>query len=143
MDNVLDPSAKKRALRRGMHVARFVGAGVANTLITIACYQALLFFMGHLPAYVLSYAVGVAIAYYLYTRHVFGARTSTRSFVLFAVFYVIAGLIGSLINAGLIDLLGWSARLAIFATVLAMLPVNYLGSRWCLLETPSIDGGRT
>jgi putative flippase GtrA len=139
VDNVLTSGAKHRVVRGGMRLVRFVGAGALNTLISIACYQALLFFMGHLPAYVLSFAVGVVIAYYLYARHVFEAQLTTRGFVGFAAFYVIAGAIGSLINAGFIEYLGWHARLAIFVTVLALLPVNYLGSRWCLLAAPAHD----
>lgn len=116
-----------------MRLLRFIAAGAFNTVISIGFYQAALFVMGHVPAYMLAYAVGVAIAYYLYARHVFAAQTNARGFVVFAAFYIAAGLIGSLINAGLIDALGWHARIAIFVTVLLMLPVNYLGSRWCLL----------
>ena len=134
--------AKRSAPRRGMRLVRFVAAGTANTLISIVFYQAALFVMGHLPAYVLAYAVGVAIAYYLYARHVFDARTSARGFVRFAVFYAVAGVVGSLINSGLIEGLGWHARLAIFVTVLLMLPVNYLGSRWCLLGAPIKNTGQ-
>ena len=88
--------------------------------------------MGHLPAYVLAYAVGVVMAYFLYARHVFEAQTSTRGFARFAVFYVVAGAAGSMINTVFIETLGWPARLAIFVTVIVMLPVNYAGSRWCL-----------
>ena len=112
---------------------RFIAAGTGNTLISIGFYQAALFVMGHLPAYALAYAVGVVLAYYLYARHVFDTRTSARGFVIFAALYCAAGLVGSVINTGLIEGLGWHARLAIFVTVLLMLPVNYLGSRWCLL----------
>ncbi len=141
MDDTLPSGAKQRARRNGIHLVRFVGAGVLNTLISIACYQVLLLIIGHLPAYVLSFAVGAVIAYFLYARHVFVSQVSGRSFVRFVAFYVAAGIIGSLINAGLIDYLGWHARLAIFATVLVMLPVNYLGSRWCLrgVATPDRD----
>ena len=130
-------------IRRGMNstqmplsvraqVLRFIAAGAGNTMISLGFYQAALFVMGHLPAYVLAYALGVAVAYSLYARHVFMAQTSGRGFVAFAAFYTAAGLLGSAVNTALIDMLGWHARLAIFATVLLMLPVNYLGARWCL-----------
>jgi putative flippase GtrA len=133
MLSAVEPVAKRA--RPGMRLLRFVAAGAANTLISIIFYQAALFFIGPLPAYVLAYAVGVIIAYLLYARHVFAAQTSSRGFVVFAVFYAAAGWIGSLINTGLIDTLGWHARIAIFVTVLLMLPVNYLGSSWCLRGT--------
>jgi putative flippase GtrA len=128
------PAAKHGSLRS---VLRFVAAGIANTLISLIIYQAALFVTGHLAAYVLAYAVGIVIAYGLYARHVFAAQTSVRGFALFAALYCAAGVIGALINAGLIDSLGWPARIAIFATVVLMLPVNYLASRWCLLRAPA------
>ena len=119
-------------MNSALRYARFAGAGALNTLISLMLYQAALFVMGHLPAYAISYAVGVVAAYYLYARHVFGASMSSRGFMLFAAFYLVAGAAGSGVNTALIDYLGWHARIAIFATVLLMLPVNYLGSRWCL-----------
>ena len=118
--------------QRGLRVLRFIAAGTGNTLISLTIYQAVLFVMRHQFAYALAYAVGVVIAYYLYARHVFDAQTSARGFVIFAAFYTAAGLAGSVINSALIDTLGWHARLAIFVTIVLMLPVNYLGSRWCL-----------
>ena len=141
MDSTLDRAAKERAPRRGVQLLRFVAAGAANTLISLFFYQAALFFIGHLAAYVLAYAMGVVIAYYLYARHVFAAHASARGFVVFAAFYTAAGCIGSFINAGLIDVFGWHARIAIFATILLMLPVTYLGSRWCVLGTPHKNKG--
>ena len=142
MLSTVEPVAKHQQPRPGMRVLRFIAAGAANTLTCIIFYQAALFFIGHLPAYVLAYAVGVFIAYFLYARHVFAAQTSPRGFVVFAAFYTTAGLIGSLLNTGLIDTLGWHARIAIFVTVLLMLPVNYLGSRWCLLGTADKSAGQ-
>ncbi len=115
-----------------LRYARFAGAGALNTLISLMLYQAALFVMGHLPAYVIAYAAGVVAAYYLYARHVFGSGLSSRGFMLFAAFYLVAGAAGSGVNTAVIDYLGWHARIAIFATVLIMLPLNYLGTRWCL-----------
>ena len=134
MDSALPPVAKDNEPRRGVRLLRFIAAGAFNTVISIGFYQAALFIMGHLPAYVLAYAVGVAVAYYLYARHVFAAQTSVRGFVLFAAFYGASALLGGMINAGLIEALGWHARLAIFVTIVLMLPVNFFGSRWLLLR---------
>lgn len=142
MTSALQPVAQDQVPKRGKRLLRFIAAGAINTLISITLYQLALFFMGHLLAYVLAYAVGVALAYYLYARHVFSAQTSARGFALFAVFYSSAGLIGSAINTGLIDALGWHARVAIFATVLLMLPVNFVGSRWCLQGSSDKSGMR-
>jgi putative flippase GtrA len=113
-------------------LARFFAVGAANTLLSIAVYQLLLFVTSHVVAYVLAYAVGILVAYLGYSRHVFGAALSTQRFVRFAMFYVLSCAAGSLINAWLIQQWQWHERLAIFATVLIMLAPNYFGSRWCL-----------
>lgn len=112
--------------------ARFGLSGVANTLISISVYQAALLFTGHLPAYIIGYAAGIAVAYVLYARHVFQARRSMASLGAFTVFYIAAGVVGGLINTWLIDGQQVHARLAIVATILLMLPINFLGSRACL-----------
>ena len=136
MDSAVETVDRTSARRSGARLLRFVAAGATNTLISISFYQVALFVMGHLPAYLLAFAVGVVIAYFLYARHVFNAQTSKRGFILFAAFYTAAGVAGSLINSGLIDAAGLHARVAIFVTVLIMLPINYFGSRWCLLGAP-------
>ena len=136
MDSALETIDHTGARQSGARLLRFIAAGAGNTLISIGFYQAGLFVMGHLPAYLLAFAVGVVIAYFLYARQVFNAQTSKRGFILFAAFYTAAGVAGSLINSGLIDAAGLHARVAIFVTVLIMLPINYFGSRWCLLSAP-------
>jgi putative flippase GtrA len=111
---------------------KFLIAGSANTLFSILVYQVLLFVIGHVAAYAVAYLAGIAVAYYLYARHVFDAPMAPRRFVLFTLFYLLTGLLGTLVNASLIEYLGLHARAAIFGTVAFMLPVNYVGSRWCL-----------
>lgn len=113
-------------------ILRFVMVGGANTVLTIAMYQALLLVMGHVPAYAVSYLTGVAIGYWLYARHVFAATPSSRAFAAFALFYVASGILGGSINHALIEGVGVHARLAILITIAVMLPVNYFGSRACM-----------
>lgn len=120
------------ALPRAATVVQFIAAGGSNTVISLGVYQAALFVMGHTPAYALAYAVGIVLAYYLYARHVFAAQTCARGFVWFAAFCCASGLLGGVINSGLIEALGLHARLAIFVTIALMLPVNFFGSRWIL-----------
>lgn len=125
----------------GMYAARlapamrFLAAGSANTLLSIAVYQGLLFVSGHVAAYGIAYAAGILFAYFAYARHVFDAPLSTRRFVIFSLFYIASGCVGMLVNASLIEHLALHARLAIFATVILMLPLNYFGSKWCLRGT--------
>lgn len=114
---------------------RFLAAGVANTLLSIAVYQAALFVTGHVVAYGIAYTAGILFAYFAYARHVFDAALSTRRFVFFALFYIASGCVGTVVNAGLIEHLALHPRVAIFVTVVIMLPLNYFGSKWCLRGT--------
>lgn len=111
---------------------RFLVAGAVNTGLSVLVYQAALFIVPHIPAYVLSYIVGIGVAYFLYSRHVFDAPLNAARFAAFVVFYMASLVAGTLLNAILIEEIGVLARLAIFITIAVMLPVNYLGSRWCL-----------
>lgn len=129
MTEVLDQNAKAAG---AAPVLRFLVAGALNTLLSIAVYQAALFVTGHVVAYVLAYAAGVLFAYFAYTRHVFNTPSSTGRFMVFTLFYITSGFAGTLVNAGLIEHLTLHARLAIFVTVVIMLPLNYFGSKWCL-----------
>ena len=111
---------------------KFVIAGSLNTLFSIVVYQIMLFMMGHVAAYAVAYISSIAVAYYIYARHVFDAPMTPRRFVVFTLFYLLTWFLGTLVNATLIEYLGLHARAAIFVTVAIMLPANYFGSRWCL-----------
>jgi putative flippase GtrA len=130
------PLAAPAERRESGRIMRFLVAGAVNTGLSVLVYQAALFIVPHTPAYVLSYIVGILAAYFLYSRHVFDASINAARFTAFAVFYIASLVIGTLVNAALIEEIGVTARLAIFITIALMLPVNYLGSRWCLRVGP-------
>ncbi len=111
---------------------RFIVAGAANTALSIAVYQLALFAFGYTASYCIAYAAGIAFAYYAYARHVFDAKLSAGGLALFAAFYLASLAVGALVNAAFVERAGFAPRLAIFATIAVMLPVNYLGSKWCL-----------
>ncbi len=118
--------------RESRRMLRFVAAGTVNTGLSVLVYQLALFVMPHVPAYVLSYVAGIVIAYVLYSRQVFDAPLTASRFAAFALFYSASLAIGAVLNAVLIEQMGVAERLAIFATIAVMLPVNYYGSRRCL-----------
>jgi len=120
------------ASREAAQVLRFIAAGAANTLVSVIVYQASLFAIGYTLAYVIAYVAGLLFAWYAYSRHVFRTPLSATRLAAFAAFYVAGLAAGAGLNAAFIEWLGLQPRLAIFATVAAMLPVNYAGSRWCL-----------
>ena len=119
--------------RRGAaRIAAFLVAGAASAALSLAVYQAMLLVAGHMAAYWIAYAAGIVFAFHAYARHVFGASLSGGRFAAFALFYAASGVAGAALNALLIDGLGWHARIAIFATIAALIPLNYYGSKWCL-----------
>jgi putative flippase GtrA len=131
-----EPQLASPARRESRQILRFVIAGAINAGLSVLVYQAALFVMPHGPAYVLAYLAGIAIAYVLYSKQVFDAPLGTGRFAAFAVFYVMSLAAGTLLNAALIEMIGVTERLAIFITIALMLPVNYLGSRFCLRAAP-------
>lgn len=124
------------ARRESGRILRFLVAGAVNTGLSLLVYQAALFIMPHTPAYVLSYIAGILAAYFLYSRHVFDVPLNAARLPVFVLFYLASLVAGALLNAALIEQAGITARLAIFITIAVMLPVNYLGSRWCLRAGP-------
>jgi putative flippase GtrA len=127
-----EPQVVSPVRRESRQILRFVIAGTINAGLSVLVYQAALFVMPHGPAYVLAYLAGIAIAYVLYSKQVFDAPMGTKRFAAFAVFYVLSLAVGTLLNTALIEMIGVTERLAIFITIALMLPVNYLGSRFCL-----------
>jgi putative flippase GtrA len=113
-------------------LGRFVAAGAVNTLLSCAIYQLALFAVGHIPAYVIAYIAGTAIAYFGYSKYVFRTGLWSGQPVLFVLFYAFSLGAGTAVNAMMVEYWGVSERIAIFATIALMLPFNYLGSRWCL-----------
>ena len=118
--------------RESGRILRFLVAGAVNTGLSLLVYQAALFIVPHPAAYVLSYIAGILAAYFLYSRHVFDTPLTAARLPVFTLFYLASLAAGALLNAALIEQAGIAARLAIFITIAVMLPVNYLGSRWCL-----------
>ena len=96
-------------------------------------------FRMNLPAgsAIVSGSAGVAFAYYTYARHVFDARMSAGRLALFTAFSLASLGAGALVNAAFVERAGFVPRLAILATIAVMLPVNYLGSKWCLRGLPA------
>jgi putative flippase GtrA len=113
-------------------ILRFVVAGTANTILSIIVYQLALFVFGYTASYGIAYLVGILVAFYLYTRHVFRTPMSGARLAAFAAFNALCLVVGGFVNAAAVESLGLSARLAIFVTVAVMVPLNYFGSKWCL-----------
>lgn len=67
--------APERAVKRILgELSRFAGAGMLNTLLTLAAYQLLLFVMSPGLAYAASWLIGIAFVGMFYPSFVFGLR---------------------------------------------------------------------
>jgi len=111
---------------------RFIGAGAANTLITLIIYQILLLTLSHNYAYSISWIIGVIFLMVVYPTRVFiDSKNSTKRKVAAAMSYLtvfIAGMwcLNILIGSGLHE------RLAIFVVVVFSALLNFFLMRFLL-----------
>ena len=114
---------------------RFLGAGALNTLLTLALYQLLVFWLSPSVAYVVCWMTGFVCVTYAYPRLVFRLdgtrRTAQRTKV--AGVYAASFVLGWLIVAGLDWAWGWQ-RLSIFVSVAVTTVFNFGVMRWALLR---------
>jgi putative flippase GtrA len=108
--------------------ARFLVFGALNTVATYAIYCVLVAFIAPQLAYALVFGLGIAIAYVLNARFVFGTRMRVGSATLYPLVYVVqyaanAVLIDAFIGAGL----GPRAALAIALALVT--PLSYALNR--------------
>jgi putative flippase GtrA len=115
---------------------RFLGVGAANTLLSFAVYQGLLFLVPYRVAYTLSFVLTLAFTAVMNARLVFGTRLTARAAVRYAVFYLASYALGLLVVVLLVEGLGVSAVLAPLAAVAVLLPVSFFGSRLALSGPP-------
>jgi putative flippase GtrA len=118
---------------------RFVLAGVANTLITLAAYQLLLFIAPAWLAYSASWILGLLFVVAFYPSRVFaGARRDLAARFWLGASYVAVFLVGlaalRLLEAGQVP-----PRLAIFAVLALTTVSNFLLGRFVLKPQSACD----
>lgn len=111
---------------------RFLIAGLANTLLTLAVYQLLLFAMPPWAAYALSWVGGLLFVVTFYPTRVFaGARRDTTARVRLGVTYAAMFLLG-LATLQLLGAAGAPPRLAILLVLAVTTAANFLLGRLVL-----------
>jgi putative flippase GtrA len=115
-----------------VRLAGFVAVGVFNTAVTFGLYQLFLLAWRYEIAFTLSFLSGIAISYYLNSRHVFAARLSLRRCLAYAGYYLMI----YLINLGLVRLAveqgGISPVWAPLLVLCVTIPINFLGAKLIL-----------
>lgn len=111
---------------------RFLLAGGLNTAATYALFWFLCVLMHPQLAYAIAFAIGIALAYLLNVRWVFGTRAHWKSAAAYPLLYLLI----YLLNAGLLALategFGWSPRLGLAAALCVSAPLGFLLNRQLL-----------
>lgn len=116
-------------------VARFLAAGVGNTMITIVVYQLYVDRLGPMLAYVVSWFVGLMLVLGLYPRFVFHRQATLRTAGRLSMIYGTAFVLGCGVTAGL-AWLNMPVRLIVFVAAGVTSAFSYLCARWALQPAP-------
>jgi putative flippase GtrA len=109
----------------GVRVVKFIFAGLANTGSTYLLYLLLLFVWNYQISYAVSYAAGIALAFFLNSRLVFRTKFSIVRMFIYPLIYIFQ----YLANAALLELfvvkLGILKQIAPLIAICLTMPVVY------------------
>lgn len=111
-------------------VARFLIAGSANTLLSLAVYQLLLFWLSYGIAFTLGFFSGVVFSGLVYARYVFASQLTWRRFLSSASYNIFAYGLSLAVLSTLINFAGVHERWAAVLTIAIVLPINFICLRW-------------
>lgn len=114
---------------------RFLIAGGLNTLLTLAVYQILLFWVNYTVAYTIAFALGIVFTGFVYVRFVFGGKTTRKKFLANAIYYITSYLASLVLLDIIVRVTAINERLAIFVTMACIIPVNFFVLRRLLSGT--------
>ena len=112
---------------------RFIAFGGLNTLVTYALYCALVTFISPQAAYAIVFLLGIALAFVLNSKYVFGARLRVGSAAIYPLVYVVQ--YGA--NALLIDAFiatGFGPRTALAIALVIVTPLSFALNRAVLVR---------
>ena len=113
---------------------RFILAGGANTVATYALYLLLLAVFPYPTAYTVSYAVGIALAYYLNSLFVFRQPLQWKKTFTFPLVYVIQYCVGIALLFLLVEVFHVSAAIAPLLVIACTVPLTFVLSRRVLVK---------
>jgi putative flippase GtrA len=127
-ENVLPTSLMKSLI----NFMKFILVGGINTGITYSLYLLLLLLMPYMPAYTLSYLIGIILSYYLNSKLVFKESISWKKFIKFPIVYVVQYLISTLLLLISVDYLEISDKIALLISIVVTIPITYGLSKWVI-----------
>ncbi|UNK48887.1 GtrA family protein [Lysobacter sp. S4-A87] len=112
--------------------ASFVIIRTVCTLLSYACYILLLVWLRYEAAYVVSYLLGIALAYVSSALFVFKQPMRRASALIFPVVYLVQFLFGLVLLKLSVESFGIREELAFAISVLIPLPLTFVMSRWVM-----------
>lgn len=123
-------------------IGRYLFAGSANTLSTMAIYQLLVTILKPAMAYSLAWLVGLLIVAVAYPKFVFGVTRGWARGGAIAITYATVFVVGLLLIK-LLDSLTIYNRISIFLVLAVTTTMSYFGSRLAIARTSSrLKGAR-
>ncbi len=109
--------------------ARYLVAGGVNTAVTYLLLLAALRVLEYRVAYTVVYVAGIAFAYWLQSRYVFGAPLRWRTGLAFPLVYVVQYAAGLAVLWLLVGRFGVPEAWAALAAIAVNVPVGFVLSR--------------
>lgn len=115
---------------------RFLVAGLAQNMVSYGAYLALLLVVNYAAAYLLSFAVGVLLAFVLNSLYVFRVPLRWMRLVPYPLVYIAQAGIGLALTWVLVEFAGVHAAIAPALVLAVTVPATYLGNRFILGTRP-------
>lgn len=109
--------------------ARFLLSGALNTAVTYLIYLALLQLIPYIFAYTVSYAGGIAMAFFLNRMFVFKTHRGLKSLLLFPLVYLVQYCVGLIVAVVWVEGLELPRSLAPIASIIVTIPITFILSR--------------
>jgi len=104
---------------------RFLIAGGFNTLLTYLMYLLFVIFMNYNLAYLVSYVLGIGIAFLLNSYYVFRASLSFKRFLLYPSIYFVQYMIGAVLLNFFVVFLSLGKEVAPIIVIVCNIPIGY------------------
>jgi putative flippase GtrA len=111
---------------------RFLVAGGVNTVLTYLIYLAVLDLVGYRLAFTISFAMGIIIAFVMYSLFVFKSPLVWNKLIQYPVLYAIQYVAGLALLAALVEYVGMDKRVAPIINVIVLTPMTFALNKWFL-----------
>lgn len=113
---------------------RFLIAGGVNTVLSYLIYLAVLDMVGYVLAFSLSFAMGVVIAFVIYSSFVFRSPLVWRKLFQYPFLYALQYVAGLVLLAALVEYFALDKRIAPIINVIVLTPLTFVLNKWFLFR---------